>query len=353
MKHKRLLALVAVGASALLLPTAWAAPLKKDPPAGYATELPDPDDPGVLIYEDFEIATGDATGRIGRLEVTVPEERGVNPPKIEITDEMAKNGTRCLKVSNRGVSKTEDGNSPNGYNTLNFNNVAFDISTLFQRDPNNKNKTENYFFTAWVRNVDPNVTQYFYPQMQYGGSGEVWLPDGDYYKVTGSDWTLVGGKIRGGKVYFCPFTEDMTGSGVYVGRQGLTSWSFLKLITHNPYVPGQSFVTTADDFYVDDIVFWRVADPATLTAELPEDDGQNTLSGDLTLEAVSREDSAPADTPSDHAALPAQKEPSGGLSTGAIIGICVGAAVLLALVALLLFWLSLRKKAGGAKPPQN
>ncbi len=319
-----------------------AAPLKKDPPAGYATKLPAPGDAGVLIYEDFEKDTGDATGRIGKLQVTVPEENGSNPPTIEITDETSYNGKKCLKVSNRGFTKNDNKEEvPNGYNTINYDNIAFDISNMFVKDPNNKNKTDNYYFTAWVKNADPNLTQYFYVQMQYGGTGEVWLPDGDYYKVTGKEWTLIGGQIRDGKIYYGPFTEDVTGSGVYPGRQGFTSWSCMKLITHNPFEKDKPIVMTNGDFYIDDIVFWRADSLDGIVSEMPEDNGNNTLESKVTLDSTGNSSSgnnsgADENTASDNENI--------GMSTGIIVAICVGAAVVIAAVGLLVFWLSLQKK---------
>ncbi len=319
-----------------------AAPLKKDPPAGYATKLPDPKDEGVLIYEDFEKETGDATGRIGKLAVTVPEDNTLSAPTIEITDETSYNGKKCLKVSNRGFIRNDNNEKlPNGYNTINYENIAFDISNMFVKDPKNKNKTENYYFTAWVRNVDPNATQYFYPQLQYGGTGEVWLPDGDYYKVTGDKWTLIGGKIRDGKIYYGPFTEDITGAGIYAGRQGFTSWSCMKLITHDPFVKDQPISMTNGDFYIDDVVFWRVSDTSELVAEMPEGSDDDTLASNVTLQSS---DSSGQDAAKNNADASPAGEKSNGISTAVIVAICIGAAVVIALAGILIYWVSLKKK---------
>ena len=346
---KRVLGTVAVMSLLTVLgaPCVSAAPLPKDPPAGYATQLPNPDDHGVLLYNDFEMELGDAAGRLGKLSVTVPEENGNSAPTIEITDEAAYNGSKCLKVSNRGT--TRDG-LPNGYNTLNYDNVAMDISNLFVKDPDNKNKSENYFFTAYIRNVDPTVTQYFYVQLQYGGTGEVWFPDGDYYKVEGDQWTLIGGQIRNGKVYYGPFMEDTTGAGVYQGRQGMTSWSGLKLVTHTPVEEGKEMTMTNGDFYIDDVVFWRVGDPSTLTPTMPEDDGN--VSSDVpkvTLAPVDQTDSTNSSTTAAAAAptgsSPASEaENSGGFPVAGAVAIGVSAAVIVAGVGILAFWMKLKKK---------
>ena len=345
----------------LAAPYVSAAPLPKDPPAGYATQLPIPDDHGVLLYQDFEMETGDATGRLGKLEATVPEESGRSAPTIEITDEAAYNGTKCLKVSNRGTIKdSQDKDVPNGYNTLNYDNIALDISKLFVKDPNNKNKSENYYFTAYIRNVDPSVTQYFYVQLQYGGTGEVWLPDGDYYKVEGDQWTLIGGQVRNGQVYYGPFMEDTTGAGIYQGRQGMTSWSGLKLVTHDPIEEGKNMTMTNGDFYIDDVVFWRVGDPSTLTPTMPEDNGESSEAPPKVTLAPVGSTEAPADgktsadtaAPTDpagsgSAASTPEEADDSGFPVAAAVAIGVGAAVIVAGVAIWLFWISLKKKKSG------
>lgn len=326
-------------------PQAAAAPLAKDPPAGYETVLPNPEDHGVLVYEDFEKELGNAEGRIGRLEPTTPEEAGLEKPTIEITDEASYNGKKCLKVSNRGTMA--DG-TPMGYNTINFENVALDISTLFVKDPNNKNKSENYYFSAYVRNVDPSITQYFYVQLQYGGSGEVWLPDDTYFKVEGEEWVHIGGEVRNGAVYYYPFVEDTTGAGIYAGRTGITSWSSLRLITRNPVEKGQPFVQTNGDYYIDDVVFWRAADTDTIVKELPKEDGKDHPDTKVTLSPVSQGEQAPASreeqTPGTSAVSRTEKT---GMPVGVWIAVGVAAAVVIAGGGVLIFWIRLKKTKAG------
>ena len=364
MKHAAAKRMIAVLLSAALAAggvlAVQAAPIKKDPPAGYTTALPQPSDYGVLIYEDFEKDLGDATGRIGKLSVTVPEDQGIPAPTVEITDEAAFNGTRSLKVSNRGTDR--QGN-PMGYNTLNYENVALDIANLFVKDPDNRNKTDTYYFSAWVRNVDPELTQYFWVQLQYGGSGEVWSPDDTYFEVTGDKWTLIGGKVVNGQIYYMPFVEDATGSGVSPGRTGMTSWSGMKLVTRNPLEEGQEMVQTNGDFYIDDIVFWRANDTSDCIKTLPEDDGRDypdpkpTLSPDGNTDSSSPTSGQPSGTSSDvpddvSSAGTTSEQPaeSGGDSAnnagangwiGILIGI--GAVVVVAVIAVVALWL-IRKR---------
>ncbi len=350
MKHAAAKRMTAVLLSAALAAggtlAVQAAPLKKDPPAGYITALPQPTDHGVLIYEDFEKALGDATGRMGKFTATVPEDQGIDPPTVEITDEAAFNGTRSLKVSNRGTDR--EGN-PMGYNTLNYENIALDIANFFVKDPDNRNKTDTYYFSAWVRNVDPTITQYFWVQLQYGGSGEVWFPDDTYFEVSGDEWTLIGGEIRNGQIYYMPFVEDSTGSGVSPGRTGMTSWSGMKLVTRNPLEEGQEMVQTNGDFYIDDIVFWRANDTSDCIQTLPEDDGKeypdpkpsmtpaDNSDDDTVLESSGNTTQGETTTPS--ANEQTQQEQSGGTDGGVAgngwIGILigVGAVVVVGLVA--------------------
>lgn len=360
MKHAAAKRMTAVLLSAALAAggalAVQAAPIQKDPPAGYTTALPQPSDYGVLIYEDFEKALGDATGRMGKLSVTVPEDQGISAPTVEITDEAAFNGTCSLKVSNRGTDR--EGN-PMGYNTLNYENIALDIANLFVKDPDNRNKTDTYYFSAWVRNVDPTITQYFWVQLQYGGSGEVWFPDDTYFEVTGDEWTLIGGKVVNGQIYYMPFVEDATGSGVSPGRTGMTSWSGMKLVTRNPLEEGREMVQTNGDFYIDDIVFWRANDTSDCIETLPEDDGKNYPDPKPSMTPADNSDDQPATessanttqgetmvTSTNGQTPPSQNNNTDGEDAGSgWIGILigVGAVVVVAVVAVVALWL-IRKR---------
>jgi hypothetical protein len=269
---------VLAAVATLMTLTASAAPLKKDPAKGYATSLPSKNDSGVLVYEDFEKSTKDEEGRIGKFSATVPDDTSINPATIEIVSGVAHSGSKSLKVSARGKNGNGD---PQGYNTVSYKNIGVDINEKFVKELSKPNKTDTYFISAWVRNVDPKVTQYFWLQLQYGGSGEVWLPGQTYFEVTGDKWTQIGIVVANDKTYYLPFTEDTTKSGIYAPRSSST-WSALKFITKNPKKDPKNInervVQTNYDFYVDDIVIWKVDDASKLIAELPNSSETTTTS---------------------------------------------------------------------------
>ena len=263
---------VLAAAATLMSLTASAAPLTRDTVKGYAKSIPSKNDPGVLTYEDFEKSTKDEDGRIGKFSATVPDDTSINPATLEVVSGVSHSGSKSLKVSARGKNGNGD---PQGYNTVAYKDIGIDIAEKFKKDPANPNKTDTYFISAWVRNVDPKVTQYFWLQMQYGGSGEVWLPGQSYSEVTGDKWTQIGIVVAKDKTYYLPFIEDTTKSGVYAPRNGVSTWSALKFITKNPKNDpkdtNEKVIQTNYDFYVDDIVIWKVDNASKLIAELPTD----------------------------------------------------------------------------------
>ncbi len=269
----KLTAFIVTAIFMLSLTNVFAAPLTKDPPKGYATALPGKNDPGVLVYEDFETSVMDEDGFVGKFQGTQPDDPDIPAATIEVVTGVSKSGSKSLKVSKRGVSALGD---PMGYNTVSYKDIGIDITEAFVKDPANRDKTDTYFVSAWVKNVDPSVTQYFWLQLQYGTSAEVWLPGQTYFEVKGSDWTQIGIAVVDGKIYYTPFGEDSTKSGIYATRSGLTTWSALKFITKNPKKDpkdkDERTIQTNYDFYVDDIIIWKVEDASKLVAELPTDD---------------------------------------------------------------------------------
>lgn len=254
----------------LMLTSVSAAPLARDPAKGYATALPVKTDAGVLVYEDFEGAVKDDDGYVGKFSGTQPDDSSIPAATIEVVTGTARSGSSALKVSKRGVSAL---GSPMGYNTVAYRDIGLDIADKYEKDLDNRNKTDTYFISAWVKNVDPSVTQYFWLQLQYGGSGEVWLPGQTYFKVSGSEWTQIGIAVAEGNKYYVPFIEDSTKSAIYPPRSGISTWSALKFITRNPKNDpkdqNEPMIQTNYDFYVDDIMIWKVDDASKLVAELP------------------------------------------------------------------------------------
>jgi len=232
----------------------FAAPLAYDPPAGYTNVLPSRSE--AFVYVDFE------NNSMEPFRATVPDDSSIPPATLTIVNNVAKSGSRSVKVTQRGGG---DGTS-GGYNTIMLGDIGPMIASNFVIDPDNFKKTETYFISAWVKNVDPNVTQFFWLQLQYGGSGEVWFPGRTYFEVSGSEWTQIGVSVNG---YYLPFGEDSTGSGIYRPR-GTTTWSGLKFITRNPRVPDEPMVQTNYDFYVDDIIIWKLdANDSRIVTSLP------------------------------------------------------------------------------------
>lgn len=365
-------------ASLMAIPTA-AAPLEKDPPKGYATKVPGKNDAGVLTYQDFETDKLNDEGLIGKFSATEPDDTSISPAKIEVVSNVAHSGKKALKVSARG--KSADG-SPMGYNTLTYKDIGIDIAEKFVKDASNSKKTDTYFISAWVRNVDPSATQYFWLQLQYGGSAEVWLPGQTYFEVKGDAWTQIGIAVVDGKTYYVPFIEDTTKSGIYAPRNGVSTWSALKFITKNPKVnptdTNEKVVQTNGDFYVDDIVIWKVDDASQLVKELPQPSSGTTTQKPVNTTTTSKgggatkdesssttlapaDSSAPTDTtvstqegattaPTNEASsgsatttAPENKEDSGGLGVGAIVGIVVAAVVVLGGGGFALYWFKFRK----------
>ncbi len=359
--------------SALCLP-ASAAPLTKDAPKGYATAVPGKNDSGVLTYQDFETDKKNDEGLIGKFAATQPDDTNVAPATIELVKNVAHSGSTSLKVSARGQSAAGD---PMGYNTVCYKDIGIDIGEKFVKDAANKNKTDTYFISAWVRNVDPTVTQYFWLQLQYGGSGEVWLPGQTYFEVKGDTWTQIGIAVVNGETYYVPFTEDSTKSGIYAPRNGLSTWSSLKFITKNPKQDptntNEAIVQTNGDFYVDDIVIWKVDDASKLTPTLPTEntdptkptEGSSTTSttaasGDTTTAAegstgtnggenatsqtAGNTTTTAGNTTTTAGGLGNTDSEPDGLSTGAIVGIVVAAIVVLGGGGFCLYWFVLRKK---------
>ena len=364
-------ACLAVLTAGLLAVPAAAAPLEKDPPGGYATSIPGASDANVLTYQDFESDTIDAEGQIGKFSATQPDDTSIPPATIKVVSGVSHSGSKSLLVSARGQSA--DG-SPQGYNTLTYADIGVDIGEKFVKDSANANKTENYFISAWIRNADPSVTQYFWLQLQYGGSGEVWLPGQTYFEVKGDEWTQIGVAVVNGQTYYVPFTEDTTKAGIYAPR-ATSTWSALKFITKNPKAnpadTNEKVVQTNGDFYIDDIVIWRVEDASQLVADLPQEETPTTVppetgsdpttappetGGEDTTEpeattTTEGEDNTTGSTGSTSGATTSsssttapQQEKGGGLGAGAIAGIVIAVIVVLGGGGFALYWFKFRKK---------
>jgi len=308
---------------------ATAAPLTKDQPKGSTAKLPKKGDANVLVYEDFE------SNSLGLFTGSVPDDTSKSPAKVEVVPGGANGGKYCVKVSGRG--ETADG-SFGGYNTIQLPNIAQLIAAKFKKDPSNANHTETYYCSAWVKNDAPDVKQTFWVQLQYGGSAEVWLTGANYYETKGNEWKQIGIAIRNGQVEYQPFTEDTTKSGIYEAR-GTTTWSALKFITKEPRDADGNVKQTGKDFYIDDIVIWKVDNDADIIKDSPASSpAQSTSSQAASQEASSQEaqapsseiESSPEDTESaasDSASKPDEKKDEKS-NTGLIIAIIAAAVII-------------------------
>lgn len=278
---KKILGVLITISLVLAATVVFAAPLAYDPPAGYTNVLPSRAE--AFVYVDFE------DNSMEPFRATVPDDSSIPPATLTIVNNVARSGNRSVRVSQRGGG---DGTS-GGYNTIMLGDIGPMIAANFVVDPDNFRKTETYFISAWVKNVDPNVTQYFWLQLQYGGSGEVWFPGRTYFEVSGSEWTQIGISTEG---YYLPFGEDSTGSGIYRPR-GTSTWSALKFITRNPRTPDEPMVQTNYDFYVDDIVIWKLEPNDTrLVASIPTPTAAPTSAATPTPTTSTNPTSTPAVT---------------------------------------------------------
>jgi len=325
-------ALVIIGAMIILVSFAaivMAAPLAKDPPKGSTAALPKKGAANVLVYEDFE------SNSLGLFTTSEPDDASKAAAKVEVVSGGANGGKYCVKVSGRG--ETADG-SFGGYNTLQLPNIAQLIAAKFQKDPSNPNHAETYYCSAWVKNDSPDVKQSFWLQLQYGGSAEVWLTGANYYETKGSEWTQIGMTIRNGQVEYQPFTEDTTGSGIYEAR-GTTTWSALKFITKEPRDADGNVKQTGKDFYIDDIVVWKVDNDADIIKDspassapqssAPQSSVQTPESVESQTTSQSEEESAPQDSqPEQSTSSPADNTKPKDSNTGIIIAIIAAAVVI-------------------------
>ncbi len=127
----------------------------------------------------------------------------------------------------------------------------------------------------------------------------------------------------------------------------------------NPTDTNEKVVQTNDDFYIDDIVIWRVDDASQLTPELPREENPTTPEtpgGEDTTAPTENDTTTSADTTAtsgktttstsadSDVASDVQDEDAGGLSVGAIVGIVAAAVVVLGGGGFALYWFKFRKK---------
>lgn len=276
MKKALSIALATVVAVGMCLPyTATAAELAYDKPKGYATELPDKSDPGVLVYEDFNSAKVGSDGSINGWIGTGNDNQDLAVAKLEVVS-GGRSG-KCLKVYDRNLSKstgkelTSADDTGIGYNTAAIGGLGDLITQMFVKDSSNSKKTDTYFFSCWVKNVDPGVKQKFFFMMQYGGSGEVYMTqDNSFVEVT-DQWTQYGVLVKNGKTYYSPIVNGK-GAAVYPPRRTTSGVTF-KGISRNE----DGSVQTSNAYLIDDVVIWKVDDASKLVAD-PNNDtsGNNT-----------------------------------------------------------------------------
>ena len=286
------------------------AALKNDPPIGFTDYLPEKKEAGVAMFEDFENAEATRDGSVNGLYGTGCDNPDIGYCQLSVTDEASHSGKKSLKVSDR---KEGEGM---GYNTFGFDGLGDFIAQNFVADSANLKKTDTYFFTAWIKNVDPQTTQTFLFTLLYGGSGEVWIPGGDYYTVTGSEWTQVGVTMQNGKAYYNAFVEDAAGSGIYPMRNSTTG-SVFKGVTRD-----SAGVGTNGDFYIDDIVIWKVDDESKLLNAIPIR-GENSSEESSN---TSKDNSESSDTSGE------DKKTESEASLSVVMIILIGAVVVLLLV---------------------
>ena len=324
-----------------------AAPLEKDPPKGSTAKLPAKGAANVLVYEDFE------SNSLGLFTGSVPDDTSKSPAKVEVVSGGAHGGSKCVKVSARG--ETADG-SFGGYNTIQLPNIAQLIAEKFVKDASNPNQSESYFCSAWVKNVSPDDKQTFWLQLQYGGSGEVWLTGANYYEVKGDQWTQIGVSVKNGQVEYQPFIEDTTRSGVYQAR-GTTTWSALKFLTKEPRDADGNVKQTGKDFLIDDIVIWKVDNDADFVTG--ETASQPTQSNTETPSEEAPESSKAPESASDTESAPAASVSSAGenkgndSNIGIIIAIIAAAVIIAGGVLGGMVIMSKNKKSTDSKPDPN
>ena len=229
-----------------------------------------------MISTGFDsVASSDAAGFFATYEEEAynagqPNEVDYHIPScnVALSSEQHHSGSKSLKVSNRAAVnsasngehtfictsvypklekayaskkyKDKNGKPSKAYTFTESNNAAkVDIGKKIaanykerpSRDGKAKFECETYYFKCWVYT---NTKQTFLPILQYGISGEIWIPNDDYYEVPAKQWTLVGGYVdTDGSLYY----GSMLGDNVFYRDASSPTGT----VSSGIYPPGSTF----------------------------------------------------------------------------------------------------------------
>lgn len=298
------------------------------PLSAYTNQGPTKGNANTILYETFDSASSsDAVGFFATYEEEVLNKGKDNEIEyriptctVAVATDKHHSGSKSLKVSNRkAVNKADNGehtfictslyyqlNTKTAYASQKYTNGSGKPSKAYtftekniakvdlgakitknhgadkpSRDGKAKYECDTYYFMAWVYT---DTKQTFLPILSYGYSGEIWIPNDDYYEVPAKTWTLVGGYVEtDGTLYYGSMLGDnvfyrdadsptgTVASGIYP-PVSTTTYVQLRMVTKykNPNGPKDKdgnpteTIYTDGDFYIDDVALWKVTDTSKL-----------------------------------------------------------------------------------------